>query len=91
VIILRGHNRPLFYYQHTSHYLTTMTEVLPIYFDEQSDPNVMKIVYAYRPHTTPPSRQELMERKYQLDGHCSVRELTKQMGLEYTNEINRRK
>ena len=67
-----------------------MSEILPIYFDEDSDPRVMRLVYAYRPHTQPPSRQELLENKYQLENHCSIQELTKQLGMDYNEEIQKR-
>ena len=71
--------------------LITLTEQLPTTMTSTTHPYVMRLMYAYRPHTSPPSRQQLTQRKYQLDGHVSLKSITQQMGLNYTHELQSRK
>ena len=66
-------------------------EMLPIYIDDTTHPYLTRLSQAYRPHTPIPSRLELMENRYQLDGHCSIKGLTQQCGMEYNKEIERRR
>ena len=68
-----------------------MSEQLPTHIDHNTHPYLIKIVYAYRPHTCPPSRQQLLERKYDITGHCSLKSITQQCGYDYTHEIKSRK
>ena len=64
--------------------------MLPVYFDENTHPYLMRIVRSYRPHTPIPSRQELLQSKYELDGHCSLQGLVEQCDMDYNNEIRNR-
>ena len=68
-----------------------MSQQLPIRMSDTTHPYLMRIMYAYRPHTRPPCRQELMERKYQLDGHCTIKGITQQCGMDYKQELNQRR
>ena len=68
-----------------------MSQQLPITIDQSTHPYLMRIMYAYRPHTAVPSRQQLMERKYQLDGHCTIKGITQQCGMDYKQELNQRR
>ena len=68
-----------------------MPDQLPTRMSDTTHPYLMRLMYAYRPHTPTPSRQELMERKYQLDGHCTIKGITQQCGMDYKQELNRRR
>ena len=64
---------------------------LPTHITSTTHPYLIKLVYAYRPHTSTPSRQEMMTRKYELDGHCSLKGIVQQMGYDYNKEIKSRR
>ena len=71
-----------------------MTDTLPIHIDLDGDNNwyAIRLSMSYKPHDPIPTHSELIERRgYQIDGHCNVKELVKDLGLEYTNEIKRRR
>ena len=66
-------------------------EMLPIYIDDTTHPYLTRLSQAYRPHTRVPSRQELLENQYDRPpSHCSIKGLTTQCGMNYTEEIKRR-
>ena len=65
-------------------------EQLPITITPTTHPYAIRLSQAYRPHTPIPSKQELMENEYQLDGHCSLKGITEQCGYDYNKEINSR-
>ena len=52
-----------------------MPEILPhsISLDDDNNWYAIRLAQCYRPHTPIPSRQELMDTKYQLDGWCSTK------------------
>ena len=62
-----------------------MSELLPHSVSLDSDNNwaAIHLSMAYRPHTPVPSRLEVMEGKYELEGHCSLKGLCEQIGVEY--------
>ena len=68
-----------------------MSQPLPTQITPHTHPYLMRLVLAYQPHTPIPSRQQSMESRYQLDGHCSIKGITQQCGLDYTQEVNRRR
>jgi hypothetical protein len=68
-----------------------LSEQLPTTMTSTTHPYVMRLMYAYRPHTSPPSRQQLLQRKYDITGHCSLKSITQQCGYDYTHELNNRK
>ena len=70
-----------------------MPEILPhsIHLDQHNDYMAIRLAQAYRPHTPIPTRLELMENRYQLDGHLSLKGLCEQMGVDYKQEIKRRR
>ena len=69
----------------------SMAELLPIYIDDTTHPYLTRLSQAYRPHTRVPSRQELLENQYDRPpSHCSIKGLTTQCGMNYTEEIKRR-
>ena len=70
-----------------------MSDILPhsISLDEENNWYAIRLAQCYRPHTPIPSRMELMETKYELEGHCSIKELTSQLGLDYNQEVKKRR
>ena len=64
---------------------------LPTRITSTTHPYLIKLMYAYRPHSSTPSRQEMMEHKYELDGHCSLKGIVEQMGVDYHDELNKRR
>ena len=71
--------------------LTPMSQSLPTHITSDMHPYLMRLVLAYQPHSPIPSRQQSMESGYQLDGHCSIQGLTQQCGLDYKQELNKRR
>ena len=68
-----------------------MSQSLPQHITSDMHPYLMRLVLAYQPHSPIPSKQQSMESRYQLDGHCSIKGLTQQCGLEYDKEMNKRR
>ena len=68
-----------------------MSQLLPEHITHDMHPYLMRLVLSSQPHTPIPSRHQSMESRYQLDGHCSVKGLTKQLGMEYDTELKRRR
>ena len=70
-----------------------MTDILPHTIDLQGDNNwaAIHLAMCYRPHTPIPTKEELMSLEpYQLTGHVSMKEITKQIGLNLVDEIQKR-
>ena len=67
-----------------------MSELLSVVITPDTHPYVIKLCMAYRPHLPIPSRQELMENQYEQSHHLSMKLLTKDIGLNYNEEIKRR-
>ena len=49
--------------------------------DDNTPPALIPLIMAYRPHTQPPSKQELLETRYQLDGHLTMKLLAEDVGI----------
>ena len=41
----------------------------------------MRMIRAYKPHTSPPPRQQLLQAKYELEGHCTLQGIAEQQGI----------
>ena len=70
-----------------------MSEMLPITINDDTHPYLIRLSQCYRPHSPIPSRQELLENQYyqQQDSIMSLKGLTCQCGMNYTDEIRRRR
>ena len=69
----------------------SMAEMLPIYITKDTHPYAIRLAQAYRPFSPIPSRQELLENQYDRPpSHCSIKGLTTQCGMNYTEELKRR-
>ena len=49
--------------------------------DDSTPPALIPMIMAYRPHTQPPSRQQMLEQRYQLDGHLTMKLLAEDVGI----------
>lgn len=59
--------------------------------DEYNNWAAIHLAMAYRPHTPIPTKEELTSLEpYQLTGHVSLKNLTEQLGLVYSEELKRR-
>ena len=47
----------------------------------------LRLVQCYRPHTAIPSRQELMETKYEESRHFNLKGLAEDVGIDYDEVI----
>ena len=43
--------------------------------DENTHPYLLAMAMSYRPHTQPPSRKEMLQARYQIDGHLTLKAL----------------
>ena len=68
-----------------------MPELLPIMITSDTHPVAIRLAQAYRPHTSIPSREELLSNRYEISGHVSMKNLTEQMGLSYNEEVKKRR
>ena len=70
-----------------------MSEILPYIIDLQGDNNwsAIRLSQAYRKHTPIPSKEELESLEpYELTGHVTMKNITEQLGLVYSEELKRR-
>ncbi len=49
---------------------------------EDTPDALLPILFAYRPHTPIPSRQQMLESRYELDGHLTMVALAADVGIE---------
>ena len=70
--------------------INTMPELLPLIITPTTHPVAIRLAQPYRPHTPIPSRQELLSNRYEISGHCSLKSLCNQMGVDYHQEIKKR-
>ena len=49
--------------------------------DDNTPPALIPLIMAYRPHTQPPSKQQMLEQRYQLDGHLTMKLLAEDVGI----------
>ena len=68
-----------------------MSEVLPVYFTPESDPRVMRLVYAYRPFKPIDVDTTLSSDDIKQKSYVSLKELTTQLGLNYQEEMDKRR
>ena len=67
-----------------------MSEQLPIHIDHNTHPYLIKLVYAYRPFQELYVDTDLTSDDIKTKTHLSLKELCKQMGVDYTQEIKKR-
>ena len=67
-----------------------MSELLPVHMDHTTHPYLMRLVMAYRPFQELYIDTELTPDDIKNRTHVGIRELTKDIGLEYNDEIKRR-
>ena len=50
--------------------------------DDNTPPALIPLILAYRPHTQPPSKQQMLQARYELDGHLTMKALAQDVGIE---------
>ena len=55
--------------------------------DESTPPALIPLIMAYRPHTPIPSRQQMLEARYELDGHLTMKALAQDVGITLEEKI----
>ena len=55
--------------------------------DDSTPPALIPMIMAYRPHTQPPSRQQMLEQRYQLDGHLTMKLLAEDVGITLEEKV----
>ena len=56
--------------------------------DANTPPALIPLIMAYRPHTQPPSRQQMLESRYELDGHLTMVALAQDVGITIEGRNN---
>ncbi len=54
---------------------------------EDTPDALLPILFAYRPHTPIPSRQQMLERRYELDGHLTMVALAADVGINLEDRV----
>ena len=62
---------------------TMMSEQLPCYLYGDEHPYLIKMVAAYKPHTSIPSRQEMLMNQYEQQSYCNIRALADDIDIDY--------
>ena len=68
-----------------------MIESLPISFTPDVHAYAIRLSQCYRPHDRIPTRQELLANQYEQPSYVGIRELTKQLGIDYNQRIKSRR
>ena len=55
--------------------------------DDSTPDALLPILFAYRPHTQPPSRQQMLESRYELDGHLTMKALAQDVGINLEDKV----
>ena len=55
--------------------------------DDKTPAALIPLVMAYRPHTQPPSRSQMLESRYELDGHLTMRALAQDVGINLEDKV----
>ena len=64
-----------------------MPELLPIIITPDVHPYAIRLSQAYRPHTPIPSRQELLETKYEPSSFFNLKDLCDDVGVDYDERM----
>ena len=67
-----------------------MAEMLPIYITKDTHPYAIRLAQAYRPFKELYIDTELCSDDIKNKTHLSIKDLTKDIGLEYNDEIKKR-
>ena len=55
--------------------------------DDNTPPALIPLIMSYRPHTPIPSRQQMLESRYELDGHLTMRALAQDVGINLEDKV----
>ena len=68
-----------------------MTELLPVVITPDTHPYLCKLIYAYRQYKPLDIDTELTPQDIKQKTHVGIKGLTEQCGMNYDNELRRRK
>ena len=54
---------------------------------EDTPDALLPILFAYRPHTPIPSKQQMLQARYELDGHLTMKALAKDVGVNLEDKV----
>ena len=55
--------------------------------DDNTPPALIPLIMAYRPHTPIPSRQQMLQARYELDGHLTMKALAQDVGITLEDKV----